>query len=39
LVKRTLFMEVGSDGVAGKTLEESFERVSAKAMLEPLCRR
>lgn len=28
-------MEVGSDGVAGKTLEESFERVSAKAVFEP----
>ena len=27
--------EVGSDGEAGKTLEESFERVSAKAMPEP----
>ncbi len=26
---------VGSDGEAGKTLEESFERVSAKAMPEP----
>jgi len=27
--------EVGSDGEAGKTLEESFERVSVKAMPEP----
>ena len=26
---------VGSDGEAGKTLEESFERVSVKAMPEP----
>ena len=30
-----IVFEVGSDGEAGKTLEESFERVSAKAMPEP----
>ena len=30
-----IVFEVGSDGEAGKTLEESFERVSVKAMPEP----